>query len=287
LKSLSHSQFSAYNECNLKWKLRYIDKLSKSSGSIHTIFGSAMHTTIQTYLTEMYENSIVSADKIDLFDLLKNEMVKEFTNIREQHNVDVCDQADLSEFYQDGVAILEYFKKHRGKYFMKKNYELVGIELPIFMKLQDGVEFRSYLDVVIRNKINGRIKIIDLKTSTRSWTDFHKKNFYKASQLVLYKQKYSEAYGVPLDKISVEFLILKRKVAKKSDWPISRLQRFEPANGKPTINKVDKAFTEFRELILDSKGDYITNRNYNASPGRACTFCEFLNTEHCKWGKKL
>ena len=287
MKSLSHSQFSAYNECNLKWKLRYIDKLSKSSGSIHTIFGSAMHTTIQTYLTEMYENSIVSADKIDLFDLLKNEMVKEFTNIREQHNVDVCDQADLSEFYQDGVAILEYFKKHRGKYFMKKNYELVGIELPIFMKLQDGVEFRSYLDVVIRNKINGRIKIIDLKTSTRSWTDFHKKNFYKTSQLVLYKQKYSEAYGVPLDKISVEFLILKRKVAKKSDWPISRLQRFEPANGKPTINKVDKAFTEFRELILDSKGDYITNRNYNASPGRACTFCEFLNTEHCKWGKKL
>ena len=28
LKSLSHSQFSAYNSCNLKWNLRYIDKLS-------------------------------------------------------------------------------------------------------------------------------------------------------------------------------------------------------------------------------------------------------------------
>ena len=103
----------------------------------------------------------------------------------------------------------------------------------------------------------------------------------------LYKEKYSEAYGVPLDKITVEFLILKRKIAKKSDWPISRLQRFEPANGRPTVNKVSKAFNEFRELILDSKGNYKTDRNYNASPGRACTFCEFLNTEHCKWGKKL
>ena len=170
---------------------------------------------------------------------------------------------------------------------MKKNYELVGIELPIFMKLQEGVEFRSYLDVVIRNKINGRIKIIDLKTSTRSWTDYHKKNFYKTSQLVLYKQKYSEAYNVPLDMISVEFLILNRKIAKNPDFPISRLQRFEPANGKPTVNKVNKAFTEFRELILDSKGDYKTDRSYYASPGKACTFCEFLNTEHCKWGKKL
>ena len=219
--------------------------------------------------------------------MLKEEMIKEFTQIRDKHNVDVCNQKELTEFYEDGVAIIDHFKKHRGKYFMKKNYELIGIELPIFMKLQEGVEIRSYLDVVIKNKINGNIKIIDLKTSTRSWTDFHKKNFYKTSQLVLYKQKYSEAYGVPLDKISVEFLILKRKIAKNPDFPISRLQRFEPANGKPTVNKVDKAFTEFRELIFDSKGDYRTDRTYNASPGRACTFCEFLNTEHCKWGKKL
>ena len=246
-----------------------------------------MHTTIQTYLTEMYGTSIVAAESLDLEDMLKKEMIKEFTQIRDKHNVDVCNQKELTEFYEDGVAIIDHFKKHRGKYFMKKNYELIGIELPIFMKLQEGVEFRSYLDVVIKNKISGAIKIIDLKTSTRSWTDFQKKNFYKTSQLVLYKQKYSEAYGVPLDKITVEFLILKRKIAKNSDFPISRLQRFEPANGKPTVNKLDKAFTEFRELIFDSKGEYRTDREYNASPGNACRFCEFYKTEHCKWGKVL
>ena len=106
MKSLSHSQFSAYNECNLKWKLRYIDKLSKSSGSIHTIFGSAMHTTIQAYLTEMYGTSIVAAEALNLEDMLKTEMVKEFTQIREKHNVDVCNQKDLTEFYEDGVAII-------------------------------------------------------------------------------------------------------------------------------------------------------------------------------------
>ena len=185
------------------------------------------------------------------------------------------------------MAIIEGFKKDRAKYFMKKNYELVGIELPIFDQPQEGVQFKSFLDVVIRNKINDNVKIIDLKTSTRSWTNYHKKNFYKTSQLVLYKQKYSEKFGVPLDKISVEFLILKRKVAKKSDWPISRLQRFEPAHGSVTLNKVNKAFNEFRELIFDSKGNYRTDREYNASPGNACKFCEFYDTEHCKWGKIL
>ena len=287
MKSISHSQFSAYNECNLKWKLRYIDKLSKNTGSIHTVFGTAMHNTLQAYLTEFYNKSIKSADSMDLTTMLKEDMIAEFLKIRKKHNVDICNQKELTEFYEDGVAIIEGFKKDRHKYFMKKNYELVGIELPIFDNIQEGVQFKSFLDVVIRNKINGNVKIIDLKTSTRSWTNFHKKNFYKTSQLVLYKQKYSEKFGVPLDKISVEFLILKRKVPKKSDWPISRLQRFEPAHGSVTLNKVNKAFNEFRELIFDSKGNYRTDREYTAKPGSACRFCEFYDTEHCEWGKIL
>jgi len=155
------------------------------------------------------------------------------------------------------------------------------------MDIQDGVQLKSYLDVVIRNKISGAITIIDLKTATRGWWDMQKKNFYKKSQLLMYKQFYSEKFNVPLDKINVYFLILKRKIAKKSDFPISRLQRFEPSNGVPSINKTMKAFHEFRELIFDSKGNHRVDRNYPAKPGSACKFCEFYNTEHCKWGKIL
>ena len=284
---VSHSQFVSYSECNLKWKLRYIDKLGTFTGNIHTLFGTAMHTVIQEYLTVMYGTSIVAAEALDLNGMLKTEMMGEFKLIKEGQETLPCSQDEMVEFYQDGLAILEHFRKHRGKYFMKQNYELVGIELPITIELQENVELKSFLDVVIRNKISGKITIIDLKTSTRSWTDYHKKNFYKKAQLLLYKQFYSEKFDVPLDKISVEFLILKRKIAKQSDFPISRLQRFEPANGKVSVNKTMKAFTEFREAIYDEKGNHKTDRNYNASPGSACKFCEFVKTEHCEWGKIL
>ena len=284
---VSHSQFVSYSECNLKWKLRYIDKLGTFTGNIHTLFGTAMHTVIQEYLTVMYGTSIVAAEALDLNGMLKTEMMGEFKLIKEGQETLPCSQDEMVEFYQDGLAILEHFRKHRGKYFMKKNYELVGIELPITIELQENVELKSFLDVVIRNKISGKITIIDLKTSTRSWTDYHKKNFYKKAQLLLYKQFYSEKFDVPLDKISVEFLIPKRKIAKKSDFPISRLQRFEPANGKVSVNKTIKAFTEFREAIYDKSGNHKTDRNYNASPGSACKFCEFVKTEHCEWGKIL
>ena len=287
MKSISHSQFTAYNECNLKWKLRYIDKLSLSGGNIHTLFGSAMHTVLQEYLTTMYNKSIVEAEKLKLDVMLKEQMIKEFNIIRARWKMIPCEQKDMVEFYQDGVEIIKHFKKHRNKYFMKKNYELVGVEVPIFMNIQEGVQLKSFLDVVIRNKVSGRITIIDLKTATRGWWDYQKKDFYKKSQLLMYKQFYSDKFDVPLDKIDVYFLILKRKIAKKSDFPISRLQKFEPAHGKPSVNKTMKAFHEFRELIFDSKGEYRTNRDYAAKPGSACKFCEFYDTEHCKWGKIL
>ena len=287
MKSISHSQFTAYNECNLKWKLRYIDKLSLSGGSIHTLFGSAMHTVLQEYLTTMYNKSIVEAERLKLDVMLKEQMIKEFNIIRARWKMIPCEQKEMVEFYQDGVEIIKHFKKHRNKYFMKKNYELVGIEVPIFMNVQEGVQLKSFLDVVIRNKVSGRITIIDLKTSTRSWTDFHKKNFYKKAQLLMYKQFYSEKFDVPLENIDVYFLILKRKIAKKSDWPISRLQKFEPAHGKPSVNKTMKAFNDFRELIFDSKGNHRIDRQYPAKPGSACKFCEFYDTEHCEWGKIL
>ena len=287
MKSISHSQFTAYNECNLKWKLRYIDKLSLSGGNIHTLFGSAMHTVLQEYLTTMYNKSIVEAEKLKLDVMLKEQMIKEFNTIRARWKIIPCEQKDMVEFYQDGVEIIKHFRKHRNKYFMKKNYELVGVEVPIFMNIQEGVQLKSFLDVVIRNKVSGRITIIDLKTATRGWWDYQKKDFYKKSQLLMYKQFYSDKFDVSLDKIDVYFLILKRKIAKKSDFPISRLQKFEPAHGKPSVNKTMKAFHEFRELIFDSKGEYRTDRDYAAKPGSACKFCEFYDTEHCKWGKIL
>ena len=287
MKSISHSQFTAYNECNLKWKLRYIDKLSLSGGNIHTLFGSAMHTVLQEYLTTMYNKSIVEAEKLKLDVMLKEQMIKEFNIIRARWKIIPCEQKDMVEFYQDGVEIIKHFRKHRNKYFMKKNYELIGVEVPIFMNIQEGVQLKSFLDVVIRNKVSGRITIIDLKTATRGWWDYQKKDFYKKSQLLMYKQFYSDKFDVSLDKIDVYFLILKRKIAKKSDFPISRLQKFEPAHGKPSVNKTMKAFHEFRELIFDSKGEYRTNRDYAAKPGSACKFCEFYDTEHCEWGKIL
>ena len=128
MKSISHSQFTAYNECNLKWKLRYIDKLSLSGGNIHTLFGSAMHTVLQEYLTTMYNKSIVEAEKLKLDVMLKEQMIKEFNTIRARWKIIPCEQKDMVEFYQDGVEIIKHFRKHLGLIPIM-NYQILKIRL--------------------------------------------------------------------------------------------------------------------------------------------------------------
>ena len=71
---VSYSQYSMWSSCPQQYKLNYIDKLGESSGNIHTIFGTAMHETIQHFLDVMYNVTKKQAMEIDLDLLLK--MVK-------------------------------------------------------------------------------------------------------------------------------------------------------------------------------------------------------------------
>ena len=38
------------------------------------------------------------------------------------------------------------------------------------------LRFIGYIDVRVKNKVSGRVKVIDIKTSTRGWRDYEKKN---------------------------------------------------------------------------------------------------------------
>ena len=70
---VSYSQLSTYNQCAHRWKLKYIDKLSVSKDSIHLLFGTSMHTTLQTYLDSYYNKTVAEADALDLNKMLLNE----------------------------------------------------------------------------------------------------------------------------------------------------------------------------------------------------------------------
>ena len=275
---VSFSQYGMWSSCPHQYKLNYIDKLGESSSNIHTIFGSAMHETIQHYLSVMYGVSKKQADEINVDKLLLERM-------RENYKVEVekmsegtpCSQEELEEFFGDGRRILEWFMKHIGKFYSKSGYELVGIEIPLNKEIKKGVHFIGYIDIVLKDIAENAIVIIDLKTSTMGWNKYQKEDRLKNSQILLYKKYYSELFNIPLTKIRVEFQIMRRKLPEDSPYPVPRISKHIPPNGSPSVNKVYDEFMSFIDIVFDDEGNF-RDIPYPKVPGNAkknCKWCEF------------
>ena len=287
MKKVSYSQYNQWTTCPHKWKLNYVDNLRDYTDSIHTLFGTSMHEVLQTYLTVMYNDTIKMADALPLDKMLLHRMKYNYTKTMESNGgVEFCKQNDMEEFYTHGLAILEWFNKKRANSFSKKNYELVGIEVPIQYNLDNNIKFIGYMDVVIYDNFRDRYKIIDIKTSTMGWNKYMKADKSKTNQLLLYKRFYALEKNIPVDKIDVEYFIVKRKLYEKVDFPQRRIQTFSPASGKPSINKLMNTFNQFIDESFIN-GEYNTNHTYIKQPSKKnCRFCEFNQTEHCDAGVK-
>ena len=278
MAKVSFSQYQLYSSCPRAYKLRYIDKLGESSANIYTIFGTAIHETIQHFLSVMYGVSKKQAMEIDtdklLLDWMRKEYIKETEKLTEGT---ICSQLELEEFYGDGRRILEWFKKKIDKFYTKTGFELVGIEIPLNAKVKEGVNFIGFVDVVMRDLSDNSIIIIDLKTSTRGWNKYQKADKYKNAQIVLYKKYYSELFNIPLEKIKVEYQIMRRKLYEDAPFPIPYMSKHIPANGKPSVNKVYNEFIGFVNEVFDDEGNFndLPFPKVPGDKGKNCRFCEF------------
>jgi hypothetical protein len=278
MAKVSFSQYGMWSACPQQYKLNYIDKVGESSSNIHTIFGSAMHETIQHYLSVMYGVSKKQADEINIDKLLLERMRENYKGeVEKMSEGTPCSQEELEEFFGDGRRILEWFMKHIGKFYSKSGYELVGIEIALNKEIKKGVHFIGFIDIVLRDIAENTIVIIDLKTSTMGWNQYQKADKLKNSQILLYKKYYSELFNIPLTKIRVEFQIMRRKLPEDSPYPVPRISKHIPPNGAPSVNKVYDEFMQFIDTVFDDEGNY-RDIDYPKVPGNAkknCKWCEF------------
>ena len=288
MKKISYSQYSMWAQCPHRWKTSYVDGVREYTDSIHTMFGTSIHEVIQAFLTVMYNDSAKLAESLPLNDMLKERMKRNFEQIVKANGGEMfCTEKDMVEFYIHGTEILDFIKKKRAQYFSKRGYELIGIEVPLDYDLPNDIKFVGYIDIVIKDTVRDVIKIYDIKTSTMGWNKYMKADKNKTDQLLLYKQFYSKQFNHPLDKIEVEYFIVKRKLYENLDFPQKRVQKFVPANGKPSINKVVTRLDNFITECFNSDGEYNTEHIYRKEASKKnCKFCEFNQTEYCDVGVK-
>ena len=278
-KIVSYSQFSTWKQCPHKWKLQNVDK-HKNPPSIHLIFGTAMHTALQHYLKIMYEQSGAAADREDIIQLFEDNLREEYKKGFEQNKqIHFSNAEEMAEFFEDGKTILEYFKKKKGGYFSTRKTHLVGIEFPLsYAPHEDypNVKFKGFIDLIFYNENSEKLYIYDIKTSTRGWKDKDKKDETKTSQILLYKSYFSKIFNWDIDKIDVEFFIVKRKIWEESEYPIPRIQEFIPPSGTRKRLNATEAFRTFIEDCFTTEGKP-QEKEFTKIVSPLCGWCQFNN----------
>ena len=288
-KAISYSQLSMYRSCPKKWSLQYRDGHKTSEQSIHMTFGTAVHEAIQHYLDTMYDKSGAAADRIDIEEYFEDCFRKTYLkDYKKNKNVHFSNPAEMKEFFDDGMNILNYFKKKRNTHFNKKGWHLVQCELPMLVSpntTYKNVLYRGYLDVVMYHEPTNTIKIIDIKTSTRGWGAREKKNEDKQFQLILYKKFFAQQYDFPVENIDIEFFIVKRKLYESEDYVIPRIQIFKPASGKIKMSRAEKAMNEFIKDVFTLDAKFKEDVMIPNPSKWNCGFCPYKNKkELCNVG---
>lgn len=281
-KSISFSQLYMFTRCPHQWYLTYLKKLAPYSASIHATFGTALHETVQNWLEVLFNKTVKEANELDLPGILLDRMKKTYKKERFlNNNTDYSTPEQLNEFYQDGLEILNFLTKKRQGYFSTKNTYLVGVEIPLLYPLRDNVSFKGYIDLVFYNTMSESYKIIDIKTSTSGWNDYAKKDEVKVSQIILYKEFFAKQFNTDVEKIQVEYYIVRRKVPEISEFPIKRLQVFIPASGKVKRNKAVKEIDNFLQETLLPDNTFNGDKTYEKRPSKSnCAFCPFKGNKH-------
>jgi len=277
-KRVSFSQYSTFLKCPHKWYLDYVKNLRVKDDNINTTFGTAIHHAFQTYLTSLYKEGVSVADSLDVKKLFLDKFNEEIKKVKDVKEV------EFTDFIFDGNDIVDTFCKsaNRLKYFPTKDYELVGIEIPLEIPIKNNVEFVGFIDIVLKERGKEYYRIIDFKTSSNGWNSYMKEDVSKLAQLHLYKSVYSKKFNVPLNNIEVEFFIVKRKLYENASFPQSRIQIFKPSAGPTIIKESIKSFVEFLDYGFTPDGNYNEANQYIKVPGNAKKNCKY-----CTHYKKL
>ena len=279
---LSYSSISTYLKCPKLWDLQYRQKTIPFTQNIYTCFGTAMHETIQEWLTVLFHDSVKNANEVDLDKLLYANMVKSYKMGKAMMSGDHFSSADeLTQFYLDGKHILEFLKKKRSVYFSTKHMMLAGVETLLYQEIKPGVAFKGLVDLVFYNKTLDEWTIVDIKTSTSGWRDNQKKNPNLTAQVILYKEFFAKQFGIDRDKINVEFFIVKRRVPKDAEFASMqrRVQQFSPNAGPRKTKQLLESMNKFMDDVLDQDGKFIDKEYKCNSPLGKCDNCmQFPNS---------
>jgi len=280
---ISYSEYSDWDSCLYRHKLKYIDLIQLDSDSIHTIYGQVIHKALEERINLI--KGLISEVNTPKYwvDVFQKQFKEYFEKTTFKNQEEIKKVLDLEKrFVTTFQDILEGVTEWLNSQF--ESWEPVEVEVQIYEPItQNEAEgyFKGFIDLVIRTpKFIGRgatkqrvegeyiYWVLDWKTTDWGWTRYNKESFKKQVQLLCYKNYYSKIKNIPLEDIKCAWILVKRK-PKKGEIP------FELVLVSSTEKKVEEAIFVMRTMVT-SLYRKLYLKNY-----KECLYCVYRPTGHC------
>jgi putative RecB family exonuclease len=251
----SHSKLSTFEQCKLKYKFRYIDKIKPDfEKTIESHLGTCVHDTLEWLYSEVLRGRIPNLDQIIL-------------KYQENWDKDPNKKFSIAQFgmkeenyFEKGVKFLiDYYLKHQPF-----NDGTIALEKQIYVELHPEFPHKitGFIDRLVYNKKTGEYEIHDYKTAN---TLPDKEKIETDRQLALYSIAIKQKY--------------------ETDKPILLTWHYLNHNIQIFSRRTNEQLEELKKDIINLINEIEQTKEFSANVSKLCNWCEY-NQSCPKFSKK-
>lgn len=249
----SHSKLQTFEQCKLRYKLRYIDKIKPPvKGTIEAHLGTSVHNSLEWLYKQVMQEKIPELE--DILQIYIDEWQKNF----DEELVIAKPELTSEHYFNKGIKfITDYYLKHKP--FKDGTIET---EKKVWIKVPDSKNLLiGFIDRLVHNKEKDRLEVHDYKTANSLPNQNH---FDRDRQLALYSIAIRDKYKKP---VVLTWHYLNHNIQVYS-------QR--------TDDQLNNLLNEIKSLIeeIENTTEFPPNKSI------LCNWCEYKSI--CPaWGNKL
>jgi putative RecB family exonuclease len=256
----SNSKIETFEQCKLKFKYRYIDKIiPEIAKSIEAHLGSVVHETLEWLYIKVMERTIPSVNDIIAF--YSERWQESYTPDMPIFNKAMA----AKDYFNRGVEFLvNYYMKHQP---FQDNTIATEKRIEINLDEKGEIKLIGFIDRLSQNKDN-EIEIHDYKTGGGFLV---KEKVENSRQLSIYSMAVKEMFG--------------------KDKKVCMVWHFLAHDMKICLRKTNEELEKTKKEIIGLIDEIEKTKTFPPTKSTLCHWCEYMNicpvwNKHPKWERQ-
>jgi putative RecB family exonuclease len=243
MATYSYSRLTTFEQCPLKFKFRYIDRIiPKIEKSFEAHLGKVVHSSLEWLYTQVKENKIPGID----------ELISEYiNNWQEEYSPEMINNTSLTpeDYLNKGIQFLTTYYTQNHPF----DDNTIEVEKEIIVEL-DGKEHKilGFIDRLAYNIQTGEYEIHDYKTANNPPS---KEKLEKDRQLALYSLAIKSIYG--------------------QEKEVKMVWHFLAYNTRVSIKKTNQELDQLKKETLELINKIESTKEFSPCKSPLCNWCEY------------